>query len=109
MNGTQYRMTNTGRIGMLTNYNHTWIGDGAWPLIRSAIGGDGRLIHATYNVQRHEVWFMFQKIGVDFGVETRGLVIVCLPRPEHGIRDQDRKAIVKYFRYYPHSLSNPLF
>jgi len=82
--GTDYYMTQYGRIAKYTGSSHEWIADGVWSIIKAEIdqSAPGRVV-GFYEPQNHEVWFTYPRVG-DGGVNL-GLVIVVLPRPEFGI------------------------
>jgi len=82
--GTDYYMTQYGRIAKYTGSSHEWIADGVWSIIKAEIdqASPGRVV-SFYEPQNEEVWFTYPRIG-DSGVNL-GLVIVVLPKPEFGI------------------------
>ena len=82
--GTDYYMTQYGRIAKYTGSSHEWIADGVWSIIKAEIdqSAPGRVV-SFYEPQNEEVWFTYPRVG-DGGVNL-GLVIVVLPKPEFGL------------------------
>lgn len=86
VNGGQFYMTNTGRIGLFTGTNHQWVCDGLWPHTRALIDHtSAKFIVGTYDPQFQELYFFYPRLG-DSG-NNHGMVIINLPYPQAGIQD----------------------
>ena len=83
--GSDYYMTQYGRIGKFNGSTFKWVAEGAWAKVRALIDQafPGR-IQAVYHAQQEEIHFTFPRIGD--GGENLGLLIVTLPKPEVGIQ-----------------------
>ncbi len=84
VNGSQIRMTPTGRVGIFNGTNHEWICDGLWPFIRKEIDRNYlQNVFGVYNYKLSEVTFWYPRIG-DTG-SCKGMLIIDLPYPTAGI------------------------
>lgn len=82
--GAHYYMTNNGRIGYWDGYQHAWVADGIWPLLKTNLDTlFTNRIHGSYKPNDEEIWFWYPRIG-DAG-ECKGVAIVKLPNPEEGL------------------------
>ena len=85
-NGSQMRMTLNGRLGFFNGGSHRWVGDGAWPYIRSDLNvGTAKRVHGWYDPLHDECWFVYPSVANSN--KMTGLVIITFPKPDWGIED----------------------
>jgi len=88
VDGWDYYMTPSGRIARYDGGNqHEWVGDGVWPAIQAEIQQDPisrNRVTAFHDPRTNSVVFVYPKV-VGSVIRNRGLVIVNLPYPAHGI------------------------
>lgn len=83
--GSDYYMTQYGRVGKFDGSTHKWVAEGTWAKVKAEIDqAFPRRITAVYHAQEEEVHFTYPRVG-DSG-ENLGLLIVTLPKPEVGIQ-----------------------
>lgn len=81
--GPHYYMTRQGRVGRWDFFNHAWVADGVWELIKAELDpAYVNRIHGAPHPSKEMITFYYPRIGD--GGDPRGRLDLLIPNPQKG-------------------------